>query len=290
MGIPYAEVIGDPIAHSKSPIIHKFWLAKLGLDYDFHRARVSTGELAEFLEQRRLDRHWCGCNVTIPNKIAIAELLDELCGAALVVGAVNCVTRTGAEPPRLLGHNTDIAGFLEPLKPWLDRNFGFRQATVIGTGGAAAAISLALSKSGFLIESVGRDLKKAADFRRRVGLDGDPYFAAGIEILAEPSRRARLGSDDDDSLNIIVNATPLGMNGFPPLPVNLAGSLASLLVYDIVYDPLETQLLRDARALGLQTIDGLQMLVGQAAAAFEMFFMEKPPRQHDAELRELLIR
>ena len=288
MGVPYAEVIGDPIAHSKSPIIHKFWLEKLGLDYDFRRTCVPQGELAKFLEQRRADPDWCGCNVTIPNKIAVAALLDELSGAARVVGAVNCITRPGREQPHLIGHNTDVAGFLEPLQPWLERDFRYKDATVIGTGGAAAAVSHALAKHGFLVISYGRTAKKAAEFRHMLGLCDDPEFAGEIDGL----RNGAGGNwgDRSDVLDLLVNTTPLGMNGFPPLPMNLAGWTRNMIVYDLVYAPVETQLLRNARAMGFPTIDGLQMLVGQAAAAFELFFAEKPPREHDAELRELLTR
>ena len=288
MGIPYAEVIGDPIAHSKSPIIHKFWLEKLGLDYDFRRTRVPQSELTQFLDQRRADPDWCGCNVTIPNKIAVAEHLDELSGAARVVGAVNCITRSGGEQPHLIGHNTDVTGFLEPLEPWLQREFRYKDASVIGTGGAAAAVSHALAKLGFLVISYGRTAKSAAEFRHKLGLSDDPEFAGEIAGL-------RIGGsgnwgDRSDVLDLLVNATPLGMDGFPPLPMNLAGWPRNMIVYDAVYAPLETQLLRDARALGFPTIDGLQMLVGQAAIAFELFFAERPPREHDEELRELLTR
>lgn len=284
MGVPYAEVIGDPIAHSKSPIIHKFWLEKLGLDYDFRQTRVEKNELADFIGQRRADPEWCGCNVTIPHKIAMAGIVDELATAAGIVGAVNCVTRSGAQEPRLIGHNTDIAGFLEPLQPLLNRALG-RFATVFGTGGAAAGITYALDRSGFVVFSVGRDKEKAIDLRQRLGLDHHVEVAS-ISEFAKP-RRVKSG-DRSGVLDLLVNATPLGMAGFPPLPVNLAGEPPNLVVYDAVYQPLETTLLRDARERGMHVIDGLQMLVGQAAAAFELFFMEKPPREHDDELRALL--
>ncbi len=289
MGVPYAEVIGDPIAHSKSPLIHKFWLEKLGLDCDFRRTRVGGDGLAAFLEERSDDPDWRGCNVTIPHKTAIAAMLDDLAGPAKMIGAVNCVIRKGgAREPRLIGHNTDISGFLEPLQPWLDRDFKHRSASVVGTGGAAAAVSYALSQRGFLVVSYARDAKRAGDFRRRIGLDEDSDFACDIDDLSRPGTDDR--RDRADILDLLVNATPLGMEGFPPLRVNLKGSPPGMVVYDLVYAPLETPLLRDARALGLPTIDGLQMLVGQAASAFEMFFEENPPREYDAELRELLTR
>lgn len=288
MGIPYAEVIGDPIAHSKSPLIHKFWLEKLGMDGNYGPAHVRTDGLLSYLAERRADSDWRGCNVTIPHKATIVESLDLLSTTARAVGAVNCVVRMNAEQSRLVGYNTDVSGFLEPLRPWLDRDWRSRFATVIGTGGAAAAICHALAKFDFVIISYARDSQSAAVFRRQVGLDEDPKLARAIDDLSG----TRSGKWDDRGavLDLLVNATPLGMAGFPPLEVNLEGGPPQEIVYDLVYAPLETPLLRDARALGLPTIDGLQMLVGQAAAAFELFFDVKPPREHDDELRELLMR
>ncbi|HYE29568.1 MAG TPA: shikimate dehydrogenase [Allosphingosinicella sp.] len=288
MGIPYAEVIGDPIAHSKSPLIHGFWLAKLGLDYDFRASRVESGNLADFLRHRRADPDWRGCSVTLPHKVDVVGLVDETTPRAGAVGAVNCVTREGSRSPRLIGGNTDVSGFVVPLSPWLKRDDPCRMATVIGTGGAAAAVSYALRCHGFIILSVGRTVGKAAAFRRRLGLDDDPDFALDLESPAGSWFAGR--GDRSRVLDVLVNASPLGMTGFPALPIDLGNSPPGLVVYDLVYDPRDTPLLRQARALGLATIGGLEMLLAQAAEAFELFFGEKPPREHDAELRELLTR
>jgi shikimate dehydrogenase len=287
MGVPYAEVIGDPIAHSKSPLIHKFWLEKLGLGYDFRLTHVRPGEVADYLETRRLDPDWCGCSVTIPHKQAVIGRLDRLVPEAASIGAVNCVTREGRVDPLLIGDNTDWIGFLEPLRPWLNEEHEFRLAYVLGTGGAAAAVSYALDKSGFTIVTVGRDHGKELALRHRLRLFDD-------DLCDDLHRMGELApmewGDRTNVLDMLVNATPLGMEGFPVLDLNLLARPRETIVYDLVYHPLETPLLHRARELGMPTIDGLAMLIGQAAVAFERFFAEKPPREHDAELRELLTK
>ena len=287
MGVPYAEVIGDPIGHSRSPQIHKFWLDKLGLDYDFRRTQVAPEAIGAFLAERRADRSWCGCSVTAPNKAAIVAHIDELAGVARWVEAVNCVTRVGAAEPRLVGSNTDVAGFLEPLGPWLEAEHELRLAYVIGTGAAAAAISCALDRAGFTIVSIGRDCGKALALRRRLGLLDDDLVD---ELWRYSGEREVDWGDRANVLDLVVNATPAGMAGVPPLAFNLALMAPGALVYDLVYDPLETPLLRSARERGLTVIDGLAMLVAQAAEAFELFFAARAPREHDSELRELLTR
>jgi shikimate dehydrogenase len=286
MGIPYAEVIGDPVAHSRSPAIHQFWLGKLGLDYDFRATRVAAGQLPAFLAARRDDPDWCGCSVTLPHKIAVAEQLDELSGIARFVGAVNCVTRRGRVPV-LAGHNSDVAGFLAPLLPWLGKEHKMRLARVVGTGGAAAAVSVALDREGFTILSIGRDWRKALALRRRLQLFDD-HLALDLARYAPPGETEP--HERSDILDLVVNATPLGMTGYPALPFDLAGMPGGTIVYDLVYEPLETPLLKAARERGLVTIDGLSMLIAQAAEAFELFFAQPAPRAHDDELRELLTR
>lgn len=285
MGVPYAEVIGDPIAHSKSPLIHNFWLEKLGLDYEFRLNCVRAEQLGSYLEERRHDPDWCGCSVTLPHKQSVLANLDELAPAARRLGAVNCITRRGASESRLVGHNSDWAGFLEPLRPFLASRQAYRMAQVIGSGGAAAAISYALDREGFTIVSINRNADKALQLRHRLELFDDDL----IDDLG--SLQAPVTADWGDRtkvLDLLVNATPLGMTGFPPLPVDVATLPNGCVVYDIVYDPLDTDLLQSARQLGHPTIDGLGMLIGQAAVAFESFFSEPAPREHDEELRGLL--
>jgi shikimate dehydrogenase len=289
--MPYAEVIGDPIGHSKSPLIHKFWLKKLGLDYDYRRKQVKPDDLAAYLASRRRDRDWCGCNVTIPHKKAILAHLDETLPVVDRLGASNCITRRGSNEPRLVGDNTDWSGFLEPMQAWIKPGPIAKFAYVVGTGGAAAAISYALDRADFCVVSIARDTEKALALRRRLDLFDDDLVMP-LAALSKGDEEANLPGhwgDRETRIDCLVNATPLGMTGYPPLDVDLGHFPEDLLVYDIVYDPLETQLLRDARRRGMPTVDGLAMLIGQAASAFEIFFVEKAPRQHDEALRALLL-
>ena len=110
---PYAEVIGDPIAHSKSPIIHGFWLEKLGIDAEYRATRVTSDDLPRFIAERRADPAWRGCNVTIPHKVAMLDLVDDPGGVRDSIGAMNTVVRQG--PDTLFGTNTDAAGFYAPI-------------------------------------------------------------------------------------------------------------------------------------------------------------------------------
>lgn len=280
-GVPYAEVIGDPIKHSKSPLIHGFWLRKLGLSYDYRATRVTVADLPSFLDRRRADPLWCGCNITMPLKRAVLDALDEQSPEVRMIGAANTVTRLG-RPGRFAGHNTDWIGVREPVKEWLDSESYFSVA-VIGTGGAAAAAMVALRRPAPLhIETFGRSFESALAFRNRFDNDPDAEFwVDDIGALAQREVQRR-----DPSL--LINASPLGMSGHPPLAIDLTRFAPGSIIFDMVYDPLETDLLRQARERGLVVIDGLQMLVAQAAAAFEHFFGEPPPREYDAELRELL--
>ncbi|HEX8063156.1 MAG TPA: shikimate dehydrogenase [Allosphingosinicella sp.] len=285
MAFPYAEVIGDPIAHSKSPLIHKFWLGKLEIDGDYRATRVSADELPSFLEARRADPDWRGCNVTMPHKQTILALSDWPATPVSALGAANCVTRH--ESGRLKAHNTDWQGFLEPLQPWLRDDWRHRMASVLGAGGAAAAVTYALDRSYFTVVNFARDPDKALAMRTRLRLlDDDDDLVADMEAVAD----GRELGDRSQMLDLLVNATPLGMEGFPPLPFSVSSFPSTTLVYDLVYHPLETDFLRAAREAGMATIDGLSMLVAQAAFAFELFFFRAAPRQYDPELRELLTR
>src|SRR5690606_2113724 len=135
---PYADVIGDPIAQSKSPAIHGYWLERLGIDAEYRPAHISAAALAGYLAERRSDPAWRGCNVTMPHKQAVMPHLDRLDPLAGRIGAVNTIARGSAGA--LTGYNTDAAGFLEPLRGMLAREHLFRMARVCGTGGAARAI------------------------------------------------------------------------------------------------------------------------------------------------------
>lgn len=282
MSKPYAEVIGDPIAQSKSPVIHSFWLGLLGIEAEYHRCHVTADGLADYLAARRGDLLWRGCNVTMPHKQAIMPLLDRIDEEAARIGAVNTVVRES--DGTLTGYNTDAPGFLEAVAPLLGDE-PYRFAYVIGTGGAARAIIDALFHAEFMIWSISRNPGKArTEFGHYLG--DDPEFLIDLAELKPGPLRA----PDPEVFSLIVNATPLGMTGHAPLDLPWGGFLANATVYDIVTSPVDTPLLQQARAQGLRTIDGLAMLIGQAAIAFEKFFGVAAPRRADADLRELLTR
>lgn len=272
MSRPYAEVIGDPIAHSKSPLIHNFWLKKLGIDAEYRACHVRPEELEDYFAQRRRDAEWRGCNVTIPHKVAVLEFVDALESSVEDVGAANCIVpRNG----KLVAHNTDLAGIDASVR-WLGS-----PTCLIGAGGAARATIPTLDAvvACYPLHVIARDPDKAAISLGAERLDAEFFdFDHAADAL-----RGATG---------VINATPLGMPGHSAMPQSVLKSLelinSTAVVFDMVYTPLETELLKQARVLGRETVDGLVMLVDQAKFAFRHFFDVCPPEELDAELRELL--
>jgi shikimate dehydrogenase len=267
--LPYAEVIGDPIEHSKSPLIHNFWLNALDIEAEYRKTHVTPEGMAAYFLMRRSDPDWLGCNVTIPHKISVLDFVDDPGGVRERIGAVNTIASETGGP--LIGTNTDAGGFLQPL---LRDKWKGQSAVIVGTGGAARAILFALTSLGV------PDITIMARDRAR-----------GQALLDHGGTKGRVigMSDALPAADLLVNSTSLGMVGQPVLDLDLTPLPASATVYDIVYAPLETGLLKAARARGLKTLDGLEMLIGQAALAFDIFFDAQAPRELDAELRALLV-
>jgi shikimate dehydrogenase len=269
MSRPYAEVIGDPIDHAKSPVIHRFWLDALGIDADYRRTHVTVEGLGDYFAERRADPAWRGCNITVPHKIMALDHVADPGGVRETIGAINTAFRRDGSD-EVVGTNTDAAGFYAPIA---DLDLAGRPVAVIGTGGAARAILFALSRMDTgPVTVLGRNPLKAGALLAAFGLKGD----------AQPIERLPAAA-------LLVNATTLGMQGQPPLEIDLSPLPDDATVYDIVYAPLETPLLAAARQRGLDTVDGLEMLVAQAAVAFEILFGTAPPRDRDDDLRELLL-
>jgi shikimate dehydrogenase len=270
----FAEVIGDPIAQSKSPLIHKYWLDRLGIDGDYVRTRVPATELASFLDHRRSDSDWRGCNVTIPHKQAVIPFLDRLDPGVEAVGAVNCVV---PEDGALIGYNTDVDGVAAALDSTEIRG---RKATLIGAGGAARAVVAYLaSRDVGRIALVVRNPERAEALRPLapgVGMDLHNFDCAHAAF---------------EGAAAIVNASPLGMAGADPMPQSLLDTLrshaAGATMFDLVTTPAATEFLSSGAVGGGHRVDGLTMLVGQAARAFELFFGAPAPPP-DATLRDLL--
>lgn len=284
-GMPYAEVIGDPIAHSRSPLIHSTWLDALGIAARYDHCRVKAEELSEYLTERALDASWRGCNVTMPHKQAIIAHCQRLDPLAKSVGAVNTVVREA--DGSLTGYNTDVEGFLEPLANDLAQPHLFRMARIIGNGGAARAIVVALAQHHVTLVVAARNQAKARSLLNELAPVGE-HHVAPLDHFATPTDFAF--DDRENCFDLVVNASPLGMRGQPPLAFDISHAPPGSVVYDIVTDPLETPLLADAKAAGFRTLDGYAMLIGQAVTAFTKFFGAPPPRDDgDTALRGLLI-
>ena len=265
MGIPYAELIGDPVAHSKSPLIHKFWLEKLGMEGEYRPVRVRGDQLEEHLLSRRTDPDWRGCNVTAPHKVAVIALLDQLFMYGKVVCAVNTIFREGDS---IAGNNSDLSGYLRSLQKEPPQR---GSALIIGAGGAARAAFMALRAMGF--ESIcvaNRTPERAWAMLKALGEQ------ASVQPLDAPV----------PAVDLLVNASSMNAEG---LSVDLSPLPPHAIVFDVVFEPVETPLLGAARKRGLRTIDGLTMLIEQAEYGFLRFFHAQAPREADAELRERLI-
>lgn len=266
-----ACVIGWPAAHSRSPLIHKFWLEQLKITGTYELAAVHPAEFDRFIENLA-QAGYKGANVTLPHKRRAFELCASTTGTARRLGAVNTLWLEGG---RLHGDNTDVPGFLAALDeeaPGWDAAGG--KAVILGAGGAARAILFGLISRGIEeIILVNRTLGRAE------ALAGDPGpQARAVDFSRLPE--ALTGA------NLLVNTTSLGMQGQPPLEIDLSPLPEGAVVNDIVYIPAETALLKAAAARGLRTVPGVGMLLHQAVPGFERWFGVKP--SVTAELRRLV--
>jgi shikimate dehydrogenase len=263
MTSPYAEVIGDPVEQSKSPVIHRFWLEKLGLAGDYRASRVTRAELRAFLDGRRADPAWRGCNVTMPLKLDAAAIAGQVTDRAVAAGAANLLLPRDGQ---IIAANSDVGGVLHLLGPRLAN--GSRNVTLLGNGGAARAVLVALRMLGCdQVRIQARDL-------------GEAYkLAVEFRLSEEPTR-----FDQPVDTDGLVNATPLGMSGMEPIMIDIAPMPANGWVFDLVTGPAPTRLVAAAEARGLATIDGIALLVEQAAESFKAFFGQDAPRQCDEEL------
>ena len=265
-----AFVIGHPIRHSRSPLIHGTWLSQYGIAGSYEAIDVAPEGLPAFIERLR-QGEFAGGNVTIPHKEAVFALCDSVDPLARTIGAVNTLVRQA--DGKLHGFNTDYMGFLGNLDqnaPGWDRSRG--RAIVLGAGGASRAILVALRERGLTeIALLNRTEEKAVALAREI--EG-PFLPGRLDRFADFAPGASL----------LVNTTSIGMHGsrFDDLDLSLLPKAA--LVTDAVYVPLVTPLLADARSLGLRTVDGLGMLLHQAVPGFEAWFGVRPAVT--AELRE----
>ncbi|MGA2893898.1 MAG: shikimate dehydrogenase [Xanthobacteraceae bacterium] len=264
-----ACVIGWPIGHSRSPLIHNYWLKTYRIAGEYRREAVQPVDFGAFVQS--LAAHgYVGANVTVPHK-ETALALSQPDDRARAVGAANTLWFDGV----LRSTNTDVEGFLDNLTACApDWRRDVKKAVVLGSGGAARAVVYGLLKRGVAhIVVANRTPARASALRER--------FGAGVEPTPWDARNAVLAD-----AAILVNTTTLGMHGQPDLDLDVGQLPRHAVVADLVYVPLLTPLIRTAKARGLATADGLGMLMHQAVGGFSLWFGKKP--EVTAELRALL--
>ena len=270
MGAGDTGVIGWPVAHSLSPVIHGYWRAKHGIAGHYELIAIAPEELAEKIKKAKASG-LRGFNVTVPHKEAIIPFLDTVDDTAHHIGAVNTAVRDGAT---WRGTNTDAYGFITHLKETLGELTPYiKKVVLLGAGGAARAAIVALQGAGAKQIVITNRTKQTAD-----------ALAAefGVKAAAWDEKEHQL-----QGATLLVNTTVLGMKGRPPLEIDLKNLPAHAAVYDIVYAPLETELLKQAKASGYRPVEGLGMLLYQAQLAFKEWHGILP--EADAGLRAAVL-
>ncbi|MEQ1647335.1 MAG: shikimate dehydrogenase [Hyphomicrobiaceae bacterium] len=270
-----AAVIGWPIKHSRSPLIHNTWLNQLGIAARYEKYAVDPADVTDFLRSMP-ERGLLGCNVTIPHKTIAYETADNCHPDAVAVGAANTIWFEGN---KMCATNTDIYGFITHLDAsapqWRKAD---RPVTLLGAGGAARAIVYGFLQSGVTEIRIVNRTRAAADELTNI-------FGPKIRAVDWHEMQSAL-----TDCGVLVNTTSLGMEGGPALEIDLSPMPDGSTVNDIVYVPLETPLLAAARARGLVAVDGLGMLLHQAVPSFERWFHVRPqvtPMLRDSVIADL---
>lgn len=249
-------VIGDPIDHSLSPNIHSAAFRELNLDSSYIAYRIPVGELAEGIEGLKKIKI-TGFNVTIPHKVEMMKYLDKIDESCSLIGAVNTVTNTEGV---LKGYNTDMEGFLDPLKK-KNITIANKKILLLGAGGAARAIVAGFAKekaqSITIANRTLENVEKLSEFAKKIGLESNPIKIDDVKNSAK-------------DYDFVVNATSVGLRN-ESSPITLEGINEKTIVYDIVYMPMNTDFIKKAKDEGAIVIYGYEMLLGQAARAFEIW-------------------
>ena len=268
----HACVIGWPVEHSRSPLLHGYWLKKYGIDGTYTKRAVAAEAVADFLQSLRANGY-VGCNVTVPHKAAAFSAADEREDSAKAVSAANTLWLSDG---KLVAANTDTYGYMTNLSQqapgWYRRD---APVSILGAGGAARAIVFGFLDAGVSeIRVFNRTRARAETLAQQ--------FGSCVKVFDWSEREA--GSRDSA---VLVNTTTIGMNGVGTLDFDLAGFDPECVVSDIVYVPLETELLRKARSQGLRIVDGVGMLLHQGVPGFEKWFGVRP--EVTDELRNLIV-
>ena len=262
-----AGVCGWPIHHSLSPLLHNFWLKELGLSGAYVHFAVRPDEALRAFKSLK-STSIAGVNVTQPLKEIAFQAADEQTPDATKLGVANCLYKRG---DKLIAHNTDLEGFAAPLINAMGaRQLSEKPALIIGTGGASrAVIGALLALNVPEIRITGRTNSKAESLAAMVNVPS--FYAVPWE-----ERNVAI-----ETAGLIVNATSGGMTGKPQLDIDISRAQPGSFVYDLIYTPRQTKLLREAKAAGCKTLGGLEMLIAQARPSFKLFYGVAPPKQPD---------
>jgi shikimate dehydrogenase len=260
--VPRACVIGWPVEHSRSPVIHRYWLEKYGIEGAYEKEAVRPEDLEKFLREL-WNNGYVGANVTLPHKEAVLRAARSADEAAITIGAANTLW---LDPDGALhASNTDAYGFMTNLEEkaphWKDAN---GCVVVLGAGGAARGILYGLLKAGVQRILLTNRTRSRADALAKT-------FGCAVGVIDWEARNTAL-----PTCRLLINSTSLGMRGQEPLSIDVSALPNNAVVADIVYVPLDTPLLKAARARGLVTVDGLGMLLHQAVPGFERWFGIRP--------------
>ncbi|WP_227934886.1 shikimate dehydrogenase [Alkalihalobacillus deserti] len=250
-------LLGHPVGHSMSPLIHNDAFAKLGIEARYHAFDVKPELVKEAVDAiRALDI--AGCNVTVPHKIAVMEFLDEINDEALQIGAVNTIVNKNG---KLIGYNTDGRGYVQSLLDETEEEIREKSILIIGAGGSARGIVTALLRYGVgRIEFTNRTIEKTASLIK---------LAEEFSIPSATVER-KVAEESLNKYDVIINTTSVGMSpNFNHSPLSLELLKPGTIVSDLIYNPLETQFLKEAKERGGKIVNGIGMLVNQAALSFE---------------------
>jgi shikimate dehydrogenase len=263
-------IIGYPIKHSMSPKMHNSAFRELGLDYRYEAAQVEPGHLVNFLNQVMKRPDVRGASVTIPHKIAVMDELDVIDREAADIGAVNTIVNVKGT---LKGYNTDGLGALRVLKESMG-DLNDKRVVLLGAGGAARAVAYRIVQEAAAVTILNRTLQRAVELAKYIK---EKSMKHNVEVSASPLDDAHLARVVGET-DLLINATPVGMHpnvDLTPVPKHILHS--QLMVFDLVYNPLRTRLLREAEEEGARTLGGVEMLVYQGAEAFRLWTGREAP-------------
>lgn len=272
---PHYLVIGHPISHSLSPLMHQAALNFHGIDANYFAVDLHTSEISEFISWCNRDE-FLGCNITIPYKNAFLEVVDWIDPVSEEMQTINTIVK---ENHSLKGYNTDVYGFLKGLEPYMDE-MDLTRAIIFGTGGAARAVKTALLETGF---------EELIFVSRNASGKESLFDGNNIKIVNYEQWHAFA-----DDASLIVNTTPVGMHpktSEMPISKSEVNLLNDKICYDLIYNPLETQFLKHAKKAGAVTLNGLDMLIYQGSKSFEMWTSKTfPIEQIKKKLNDYFLR